>query len=479
MMDVFDQTPRIYGFNSIGPSGANAEPLLKNYFSAPAIQQYYQTFKYFNDINLPLAQAFSTTALIQTEGHNLNKQPIQEQKSYCYLNDSQITRLAKINYIKKALQGNAPLTFIPYVEKFIRLMANEKLSSEEQKALRSIGTDSKNRAEFERILNLKGDVYMSIRTSLFQLMRDLKMVSEKEYQKRIVSLLEIDFTRPISYEKKDIACSLGIQVNIPLTQIPESRFQELNFYSLVSCFKPQDKALHRALYRSFIENPDAALRAQAAYTLGSIRVKDPKMLSQISRVARTDENEEVREAALVALTGIKPRDKAIQRMILNALQKDNSPSVQEAAGYALIAINPESEEILHEMVELLRRDEDPNIRERIAHIFAEMRASSPEILSALGESLVQDEEPVVRAAAAQALVEVHSQKADVQTLLLRSLKNDPVPMVRTTILELLAPFSDLSAETMMAIENISQKDPNTMVQEVASSILKKRRSLRR
>ncbi len=71
---------------------------------------------------------------------------------------------------------------IPYIKEFIQsLVKQNNNSSDEKILLQKIPASDQVRNDFNRILQLKGDVYLGSRINVLKLMKDLSLVTNTDF----------------------------------------------------------------------------------------------------------------------------------------------------------------------------------------------------------------------------------------------------------------------------------------------------------
>jgi hypothetical protein len=321
MADVFDQTPRIYGFNSIAPSGETSTPLISTYFKNKNISKYYTQFNHFDGLNNTLISSFEHTSFIQEHGSILNNSDETFERPYCFLSNTKVNQTDKIKYIKSVLESNSPLDFIPFIEKYLNTLNTLNLSTEEDQILKELGNNVKLKNEFSKIQNLEGNVYLSIKVNILKLMRDLSMVSLESYEKQLFSTIKINLQYPVSNEQLDLICSLEIQADIPLNQIFDDRFKEMSFYDLVGCLSPQNLEFQKRLAEAMLSEKNLAVRRSAVLSFNQINIIPPEIIQKIVEVMVKDKNYLIRHTAENILSNhLKLDSIEIKKMISKVIQ---------------------------------------------------------------------------------------------------------------------------------------------------------------
>jgi hypothetical protein len=257
MADVFSNTARIYGFNSIAPSGPNVSSSLNKYLTLA--KNDYVNFDIMNsnlkaDINQKLMMSLKQTAITQVVGSEyIQKKPYQ--KPYCYLEDSKKSRLDKIKYIRQVLESGQFLTILPYIQEFVHglVKGQDSFTTEEKSLFSSLRHNSQILADFQKLLLLKGDVYLMVRFETYSLMRDLGIVDRSEFEKNVAALIDLDLTKGVGVVKRDALCSLDLKLNLDLSNVSEENWKDGNyFFDLLQCFGTDTPFLREKLKSIFL-----------------------------------------------------------------------------------------------------------------------------------------------------------------------------------------------------------------------------------
>ncbi len=373
MAQVFANTPRIYGFSALAPSGTTVEPLLKRYLGRSS--EFYSNFDESNKVlksgtNSALKQAFNYTTLVQVPGltvaiEALNKKPSPRAATpYCFLADDGESRLSKLSYIKTSLQEGRAFTFISHIDKFVNDAAfmTSPPNAAEQQTIQEMATDPKIKKDFEQYLRLPGDVYLPVRVNVLNLMRGLGVLSVEEHAKLIQKHLDLDFSRPLTRAKVDSVCSYDVQAEVEASDIPDARWTEYETFSLLRCLRPRNSGIHQRLADILTKSQEKALSFNASWALGELNVTDKTIHRQLADAMLKHKSNDVRQYAIDALGAVKTLDMRIVRDIMNVLQKDPDWSIRQNAAYAFRTIHTTDIIVLKALVDVMLHDEVWGIR---------------------------------------------------------------------------------------------------------------------
>lgn len=127
MQRVFNRTPKIYGFDSISPRGSTDAQFLKNYFKEMGdYKTHLDGIQMNSPTNALLKKAFRYSSFLETSGRDSSERSIM-----CDILDPALPTVKKVALFETAMNGEAPLTFIPSIQKAIR--ENRELKEHFQK----------------------------------------------------------------------------------------------------------------------------------------------------------------------------------------------------------------------------------------------------------------------------------------------------------------------------------------------------------
>ena len=414
MSQVFQNTPRIYGFSSIGPSGKTVEPLLNKYLQSTKAE--YQNFDKYNhtiksETNKKLFSALKDSAIAQTSGLTVTNPSLKNvDRPYCYLENKDVSRYNKLKYVTEVLLSGRSLTMIPYIKDFIHTLIEKKdISAEEKLLLQQISSSGQVRADFDKITNLEGDVYLGIRISAMKLMKDLSLVTKDQYNRFISE--SVDFSQKITLDKKDLICSLGIQLDIDPLKVSLENLDNNYFFSIIECLKPNNENFQLVIANIMKNAPRPSIRRGAASYLRQIKPKSETIHMLIIETMKNDKYSNVRKEAMYLLEDVGTKNQYIQMIIAETMTKDQDPTMRSLAARSLRRIKPSNEAIHMMIAETMTKDEDPDIRITAARLLGEIGSKNKNIHLMIAETIKNDESKYVRKAAAETLDLINQSEA--------------------------------------------------------------------
>ena len=399
MSQVFQSSPRIYGFSSIAPSGKTVEPMLKKFLKSST-----QDYNHFDQSNLTLGvqkntklfSALKDTAIEQMPGLLfLDPARAKVERPYCYLANEKISRLDKLKYVSQVLLSGHALTMIPYIKEFIHELSSQKnQSTEELQILNKISQSERVKSDFNQILSLKGNTYIGLRFGIMSMMMDLKLLTQSEYDTALTQI--IDLKKPITVEYVNLICSLGFQTDVNPNLISDENKKDADLYRLLGCLKPRNEDVLTMIIGIMKNDPDGKVRSSAANALGNIKPSSEKIHMMIADVMKNDPDEIVRSSAAEALGQIKPSSEKIHMMIADVMKNDPDRYVRFFAVDALGEFKPISEKFQMMIADVMKNDPDEDVRIHAAYTLGEIKPSSEKIQMMIADVMKNDPDEDVR-----------------------------------------------------------------------------------
>ena len=245
MRRSFSEVPHIYGFKSVGPSGANVKGFLQKYFSTKRNYANYvdklateRVIKGLTEVhsqtsgsvpNRELAQAMTRTAFSQCSGLRPQEPGFEIRKRICELSDEHLSLGSRIERIGWMLSASRPLAYLPAIERFLEEHPPDTLNAEDRAVFERAVANPTAKKVF---LGLIQTVHQpGLQVELFTLANQMHWIDDatfrSEVSKHILPLLN---TTPISRNTEDFLCSLKPSTLSRLNLRPEDL--EKTFFSL-------------------------------------------------------------------------------------------------------------------------------------------------------------------------------------------------------------------------------------------------------
>ncbi len=387
MTQVFSNSPRIYGFSAMAPSGKTAAPFLEKYLKSS--ERFYANFESASyqlgtQQNNALKTAFKYSTLVQSAGVYAEKAKLfrkspASETPFCYLGSETNSRLAKLKFIQKSLKAGKAFGFIAHINDFV---SNQELNltglnPEEIRIVLEIAQDPGIRRDFERYLKLPGEVYLPVRIGVLNLMKGFGVLTEAEAAIQITQALNLDFSKPISRKTIDKVCAYELRTDLDVMKIPEVRFTEYGTFEVMRCLRPRNREIHERILDAFLKNPHVTFIASSA--LSSIRPTSPSVLNRLADAADSATDSEVRRYAIDVLSEIQITDLTLLRRLIKILKYDKDIMIRQNVAYAFRLIMTENIEVLRAIVESMLHDPEWSVRSAAGEALEIQNSHDPEI----------------------------------------------------------------------------------------------------
>lgn len=505
MRRAFKGVTKLYGFNSVAPSGKNIDASLAKYLkSVGDYGRHLQTLK--NEApNQRLASYLKWSSFVETPGwgRDVSRSPV------CYLNNDKVDRIKKLQWVKETFQDKKKrVEYAPHIERFLRTELDRKLewSAEENRILTEIAGNTEAKSDLEGLLHGEIQGMAHIQVSLANLMRMLNWWDQGRYSaalRRIVG----DIMKPnMSIESRDLICSLGTSVNFALEDLPDPALWNDYLVSALGCAQIRDErilqrlvqmiqpgvnihirrnawqalgqigpsipAIRAAMIQSFQAETDEIMLNHIASSLRNSAMLDESLTRALVGIARGDSNS-ARQLAALDILGTADRGDLKTSWILFRILADRSISeelVRLRAGLALGERRPNDPKMIQALFALVKGDPEYSIKYQAADVMAVLPVGSdPQLVAELLALLQSNPDMTVRIAAASVLRGVRPSSESVQKTLLEVMKKDQVEGVISHVGEVLQRCR-LAPSVVAELKTLATGTPSVL-QSVADRIL--------
>lgn len=309
MKRSFKNVPHLYGFHSVGPSGANVQFLLRDYLKKK--KNYHQhlmkielqralaikgKIEAWNRKNNTLAKSLKSTNFAQTAGiliadckDNSSMSPsnpdYEMMKNICKLVDEDISEDHKAKHILDILQLD---DFEVYIGHISDLVSNNYEISEILSTLTLKDNKLKNKL-LSVISKMKTGV---AKAYLAQTLRELSITSE-ELDNEIFKDIVLDYLKmPVTVEAKDALCSLKSMsdqkiYNISLKDLNQDIFQSKVGMQALACISNSSGDILNKTLSVLKTTKSPELKASAYLILGTSKESIDKVLEYLHESAKS------------------------------------------------------------------------------------------------------------------------------------------------------------------------------------------------
>lgn len=272
MRRIFRGAPRIYGFDSIAPSGKNVRGLLDTYFKKIPKQYYTPAHlnKISSDRNDILAQALKVTALTQVAGASEMK---REQIPACFLNNEKIGFYKKLHWVKSSLNSDQSFQSLPAINEWLISLTgqNYEWRDKEYEVLEQVMANTTLRDRLGAIIKTKDTSMLGMQLKILSFMKFFGWVYAKDYTIKLQNLLLGDINQDYTIEHKDQVCShaesLGTKIDITSDMIPVARWQDPEFLDVLACTSMYRPDVFRKAMSQYLELPQNSAVSKSSLNL--------------------------------------------------------------------------------------------------------------------------------------------------------------------------------------------------------------------
>ena len=281
----FMGVPRIYGFDSVAPRGAEAASLLRKYFQRKGDYARYLT-RAGRDSgpNKELLAAFAGTSLVQMTGLTPLEGAAADRTLMCRIYDDTQTVVERLRIVQRLFTRSDFLAFVPTIEVFFTRHPPEGLRGEEQRLFMAIQSQETPRRQMLALMySLNAS---ALKMQIAHLALQLAWISPDEYRRLAVEGAKQLLAEPLSSEVVDTACELVKYVpagkGLRSEEIPEQLFWHSEGFRLLDCLSPADARLSTRMLAGF-DSIDESTRRWAAYALSHRLPLDETVLKGLAR----------------------------------------------------------------------------------------------------------------------------------------------------------------------------------------------------
>ena len=408
MKKMFSNTPRIYGFSSVGPSGSNVEPYIDRYLKAKGANYS----KYLDTIdskkNIELRDSFHVTTFVQERGLDAKTvfNPV------CYLEDKKIGMDEKFSWIEKALGTSERIEHAPLIRRFFMKLEDAKyqLNKFQNEVKTRINANIEARDHFLRVIKeLKGFTF--VQAELMSLSYMIGWLDSKQYEVKMKEVVVGDIEVPMTEDRKRLICSLKTKIDIKFSEIPTERWKDKQFLEALGCLQPKEAKIYQKLISIFkraAPAPEVEVWYATVNTLKTIKTIEGDYIIALTEILTSHKEEDVRAEAAGVLGTYKTKNSKAIAGLVGALSKDKSSVVKSNAVQALGEIGKKDPMIINAIVEMIKRESDIEIRDSAIRALGAIKSNDKVTLQTLVNIVDREKDTGLQGAAVTALGEIGS-----------------------------------------------------------------------
>lgn len=201
---------QLYGFHSVGPSGANVKGFINNYFtkvSAAGQLEKQQAKRMMNKVEMTnnfLAQSLKNTAFTQCASVDAND---AKMKKVCGLLDARKSVGDKLDLTIELLGQEDYLVYLPAISNFMGGIEYDRLSEEDKKAFDLIKNNNVIKQQLLALID-KTDG-LGLKSEWIMLVGNMGFISKEEVTLRLSAEVEKKFSKPLSDNDVEMLCSMN------------------------------------------------------------------------------------------------------------------------------------------------------------------------------------------------------------------------------------------------------------------------------
>lgn len=381
---------KLYGFDSIGPSGANVKPLLERYISSVPDYNAYLT-----DWNPGLKNAKLAEALKVTSFAEVLPAKTRPNNPACVLN-SQRPISQKLTWINQVLNDDHyALAYVPNIMQYFNDL-NKSFRKDWPEAEASyLETIQANQAAKTRLLKLTEKPMTGIlsqQAEILNFARSVGWINDRQYGAHAKALVGDFFRQNLTLEQKDSICSSEVHLNLSKQDLPKERWNE-HTVEAIGCLHSRGEGVEAALIDA-LQKPDVpvTVRSRALDALGNL---GPLSVSTQEKMVKLFKNKD-ESISLSAMEGLGAAGTTIDsahQAYISFLKEDSQQGYAAIKGLANSrSLSPALERKLLDLIG------DPDITMEQYRIFGPRQIASPAGQKVFFR-LLKEGEPEVRAKA--------------------------------------------------------------------------------
>lgn len=206
MQGVFSGSAKIYGFDSVGPRGENVEAMLSRHFKSrgPGYSAYLDRLTKKSEPNQSLKTALASTSFLETNGVEQTSSP-----AICYLNDAKVSRISKVQFVERSLNGPNPLHYAPAIANWISELKDKNFKPEELQMLDRVASNSNTRDRFVTLASAIKNLPV-LQASLWEFTMHMRWITEAQFKQKLVEAIRPYFADlQITRTERDTVCGIA------------------------------------------------------------------------------------------------------------------------------------------------------------------------------------------------------------------------------------------------------------------------------
>ena len=351
MRQVFPNA-RIYGFHSKAPLGFQMRGRLRKYFGSIPGGDY---LGHMEGLTPGRENRFWSGAMKGLYVRSVSGDPKMENPVCVLEGDGPLYK--KLDWINEVISDrNRALAYIPMLDDYLKELEGkfgswEEIPTGELVLLESIQFNHGAKERVLEILQVPHRGLLGPRVQILNFSKRVGWHGEAEYRADLKKLLGGMFRRNLNWEGRDSLCSMGVELDLALEDLPPSSWNAYTIFAL-GCVRPQDPRIHRRL-AGMLANPQERVRKATLWALGETGTDDPEIQGKVVELLESG-SRLVRARAGRALVKMKPRNPGVYQSMVDLLK---DPGLRPKVSWVLEKIRPGGPGGYAPLVELLKEDD--------------------------------------------------------------------------------------------------------------------------
>jgi len=283
--------------------------------------------------NASLLAAFHGTGLVQATGLAAGEPAVRDREQICAIYDESETVTRRLEIIRRLMEREDFLAFIPSIQVFVARHPRESLDPAARRLFDDIQQSERAR---QKVLALVHDLDVSaLQVDMAHFAVRMGWMTRDEFRRFVIAAARELVRRPLTSEVVDVMCEIGkheaVGAAFRSEDLNGALFTEPEGLRLVDCLAPGDPRVSARLARG-LESPDVSARLWAAYALSRRLPLDDAVLAQLAR-HRSDPSPDVRARVAWIFEAQRPRSRAARRALATEGPLDKTGRARRRLGY--------------------------------------------------------------------------------------------------------------------------------------------------
>ena len=187
----------------------------------------------------------------------------------------------KLDWIDRTVSDpGTALSHIPLIDLFLRDLekrypSREEMPPWEESQLENIQFDGNAKKLISPVLEKAIDGILSAQVQVLKFAKRIGWYDQKSYKEKLKNLIWKMFEENLTWEEKDRICSLGVELDLTLSDLPRERWNRATI-AAIKCLRSSDPEVHLKLVE-LMKDPELNIRRSADWALEKIAPDNPQV----------------------------------------------------------------------------------------------------------------------------------------------------------------------------------------------------------